>query len=165
MATATKRANQAMATALAKQVYGKNAYTEFREKALTEEQKVPVRARAIEVAARRKELETPLKVSSHSVLLTILPAAEFVCDVNGDHPSIDQLRAALAKAMAHVAVVDEDLALKREQRTLNTHGKRCNVLEAQHLIPGFPVSIQLCDGDTWEEVVGKLQRKLEEKGR
>jgi chromosome segregation ATPase len=143
---------------LAKQLYGPRVEIRDR-KEFTAERRQQVRDRLaaikVEIAAATEELKS-LKGSSEK----LLNAAKFVCDVNGDHPSIDQLRQATEKATRAADLSETIRQLESERRS--TSGQSCAYrLEVAVLHAGpFPhYSIEIM-ADNYDELEGKLRAKL-----
>ncbi len=139
---------------LAKQLYGRNAIIEERTRALDAAGRAAAAERRTVIQARIKELE-PIAKGEFAARQTLLAATQFVCDVDAGEPSLSQLKDALAAYRTIEAAIQERNDLSKETRSINTWAKRCNVSEFQN--GPIPLSIHVCDGDTWDEVLTKLQ--------
>lgn len=97
---------------------------------------------------RRRSLEIPL-ARSRAAKAALDAAARFVCDVDGDSPSIDQLRAALAEMDAIHAAEDERLTLQKQIRSRPAlTGRRFEVVERSSFA-GLPSEMQIAAADTF----------------
>lgn len=84
----------------------------------------------------------------------LLKAADFVCDVNGDSPSIDQLREAVAVSHRIVELTERYRELKEEIPRLTPHSRRCEIVEDNTWCTTW-----LAGADTWAELCEELKAK------
>jgi hypothetical protein len=144
---------------LARKLYGKHAFVEERPKALDAAGREALTARRKELVLKRDTLKSAL---GNPALATkrLLEAATFVCDVDGDDPSIPQLREAVAVMQATIAAQQEYAEVMAELRDTAGRGysRRWAVLKVLGDTP-FPCSTSVAEGDTIEECAAKLQEK------
>jgi benzoyl-CoA reductase/2-hydroxyglutaryl-CoA dehydratase subunit BcrC/BadD/HgdB len=150
--------NKTTCLKLAKQLYGPRAEIRDRKEYKAERrQQASDRLAAIKVEldAARKELES-LKGSAEE----LLNAARFVCDVNGDYPSVDQLRQAVEKANRASELSDSISQLNAERRS-NVGKSLAYRLEVAVLHSGpFPHYSIEATADDYAELESKLLAKL-----
>lgn len=142
--------------------FGKNYQMEYRPKGCTQKQRDAARA-GWEIAERKSAELLEESKSIGPTTPALREAARFVVDVNGDHPSIDQLRTALEKHERGIAINEELAELKRAKNRLlsDCHSYRYQVSSISEVIHGFPLSTVLASGDSWEEVLEKLEVKMQ----
>lgn len=151
----TKRTIEAMI----RKKYGKGAYLRENKRASSPEQREQGKVRLAEIRDRVVKIKAELaQLQRHDKRLLI--AASFVCDVNGDHPSIDQLREAVAESQRFADLSEERRELEAERSKLSGESCRfrweaCNV----NTVGG----VQFCSihesADTLEELAEKFQPK------
>ena len=149
-ATATKSA----ALAAAKRKWGKRAYVEERRNAPTADERAANHARVREIIEQEKANEQAIK------LLGAWPgklaeAARFVVDVNGDEPSIPQLREAIEKVEELNVRIGDRRAMREEREHLPTHSKRWKAGIVND-VAGIGFSHVRADADTLEELIEKI---------
>lgn len=81
---------------------------EMRDAAKTEHARL--KAKLAEIMDKLKAIKDPLP--------EFIKAAEFVCDVNGDHPSIDTLRDALAIVKHQRSLRDERMEVEKQRAAI-----------------------------------------------
>lgn len=90
----------------------------------------------------------------------LLSAARFVCDVNGDHPSIEQLRSIVAEATridaAKAEIAELDEAIKKRQ----IYRHRWNV-SVVHSHP-FPHAQVVASADSREQLLAIIENSPQE---
>jgi len=106
-----------------------------------------------QLKARKTEIEAELRAIGNE-LTPLVKAAEFVCDVNGDPPSIDNLRAALEVHKHRVALGDElmDVVGRRNNASAQSHYYQWR---AGRMNGGF--FVVLGEGDTRQEALEKAK--------
>jgi hypothetical protein len=79
------------------------------------------RAEYERLKARKAEIEAEMKAMGN-VLNPFVEAAQFVCDVNGDPPSINTLRTSLERYKHYIALTDElrDVVDRRDKASLES---------------------------------------------
>lgn len=105
--------------------------------------------------ARKAEIEAELRAIGND-WGRIVKAAEFVCDVNGDPPSIDTLRAALEEHKHCVALSDELQNIAKRRNGVSAESRRYQ-WQAGRINGGF--FIVLGEGDTRQEALDKAKAK------
>lgn len=85
----------------------------------------------------------------------LLTAAEFVSDVDGDDPSIPQLKKAVIRRKRFLVLKAEVADLFGKIRSQPIHSFRCEIIKPGP-IGGIYVMAQ---GDTWEDVCCKIEKK------
>lgn len=123
--TATRQPTLKQLHAAAIKRFGKSAFVSHNPKAPSADERVQMiaanklsRARIDEITAeleRMKDRELPGK---------LLAAAQFVCDVSGDEPSIDQLRVAVNATEHAESLREEKDRLTQQIRTSGTYAYR-----------------------------------------
>lgn len=125
-------------------------------------------ARAVQRKAAietKKEAEVALKAlpRPEKLLDELADAAQFVTDVNGDNPSIPQLGEVLARVRQWQAAKEQFDGAVAAFRKLDTgagYHSRCEVCSIS-VIPGLGgIATQEAAGDTWTEVLQKLQPRV-----
>lgn len=114
--------------------------------------------RRSEIETRKKEIHAETEaMKGHWDRL--LAAAEFVCDVNGDHPSIEQLREAVVASKRVKELAEERASLCEEQRKIGSrmYLKKYEVARLDRTMPGFPITVIEHSADTLEELYAKLK--------
>jgi len=103
--------------------------------------------------ARQAEIEAEAKAMGN-VLKPFVDAAQFVCDVNGDPPSIDMLRTALARYKHRMALAEEriDVVGRRDNASAES---RYYQWTAGRIDQGF--FVVLSRGDTRKEALDKAK--------
>src|SRR5262245_41003654 len=96
---------------LVRQKCGPKSGVRFNPNAPTEKDKAPRRERIREINARIKEIEIELTTINSRHWHELLAAAKFVCDVDGDCPSIDELRKAVNLSSQFAELVEEKQSL------------------------------------------------------
>lgn len=145
-------ATKAQALKLARQRYGDKAFVRYNPKAMTLEQREAAKAERSRASARSKELTEQLG-KMRAPLYPLMDAARFVCDVNGDPPSIDQLRTALDAAELHLKLTEERkaeqvIAMKSTwsyRYMVGDDGGWCSIIHGQ--------------ADSWDELIEKMEVK------
>ncbi len=105
--------------------------------------------------ARQKEIEAELRAIGNE-LTPLIKAAEFVCDVNGDPPSIDTLRAALEKHKHRVTLSDELHDVAGRKNAASAESRRYQWAAGRINNMFFVV---LGEGDTRQEALDKAKAK------
>ena len=103
--------------------------------------------------------KTQMGHTSTLLLKDLLKAAEFVCDVDGDNPSIPELKENVAKVARFFTLVEErhdlEAEIKRMDSGLFSH--RCWAYK-----DGMFRTI-LASGDTWDEVAARVEKDRTDK--
>lgn len=152
--------NQALVTA--QKMWGKKAYIEENSRALSPEGREEARKQLEEnkktIASIEERLKAlgPIEVAQKK----LMEAAEFVCDVDGDDPSIPQLKEAVAVMNQIRNAKAMLMKAKKEGNELlaKSFTKRFKVGYVDNAIPGFPVAHIHGEGDTWEEAFEKSSK-------
>lgn len=143
-------------------VRGKSARLREHKGAPTPDRRQVLREQQDANKARIAEIEPILKsLIGHAARL--LKAAEFVCDVNGDAPSIDQLREAAAASRQFTELSDERQDLKYQNQKLGGEIMRRRWDCATYFGHPFPHECVEDCSDTLEEMAEKLRAKLSPK--
>lgn len=156
MTTETKP-TKGSALALAKRKYGKKAIIQERRNAPTREEREAAQARSKEIGERLKVIAADqLSLKGWQDRLT--KAARFVVDVDGDDPSVEQLRPCVIDAERYAALTEEYLDLKKEREQLPSHGYRWTAgnITGAGGIKFLSVKDQ---ADTLAELVEKMERE------
>lgn len=145
---------------LAKKLYGTKSLVEIRERknwTAADRERVRERQNEIKTEVERHKAEQATLNGCDEALRA---AARFVCDVNGDHPSIDQLREAIARAeRAHeLSATIRDLEAERRKNCGLSMTYRIDVV-TYHNGP-FPHSSVEIMGDSYAEVADKIRGRL-----
>lgn len=154
-------ATMAICLKLARKRYGKNATAEYHANAPDTKERERRTARRTVVYAEKTELDKQIATLDKSpVLADLAKAGRFVVDVDGDEPSIPQLRKAVETAEHLLALREQRQELRKELETLRTYARRCEIGVVNTTLPGFPVHEIMVQADTWEEVAEKLAGKV-----
>ena len=152
---------KAQVVKLAKRLFGNRAIVEERKNALDAAGREEATQRSKSRAARRAELEPIAKNEFKSRNLVIEAARNVVAN-----PSSVLAVESLDKALVAYKVVEDAISERKrlfdEGRKVNTWSKRCQVSEYDATC-GLPLSIHVADGDTWEEVLGKMNQIVSKK--
>ena len=156
---ATKREVEAMI----RRKYGKTASLRENRNAATAAERADGNARRKEITARINEIDAELKTIPSGHDKRLLTAAEFVCDVNGDSPSIEQLRVAVAESQRSRALHDERKELDNERRNLAGIGYRHRFEACVYNTVGNLAAFNAIheSSDTLEELAAKLNPATE----
>lgn len=150
-----KRVSQASCLAAAKKKWGKQVYIRENKRAITPAE----RASRLETIKYLKEeiagLDEQIK-SLGEQWTRLLESAEFFLSVNGDEPSGDQFRAAVADARKLVELKESRRAADSQRRELHgsTLAHRWDAIES-----GSFCSIVHASGDTLEELLQKIESR------
>jgi hypothetical protein len=108
-------------------------------------------ARAKEIAVTTERVERSWR--------RLVKAAQFVTDTDGDRTAVEQLRHPVAEAAALIERQDEVRQLRKEirERGGRAHQEPYEVYTVNETIPGFPIAVQECAGDTIDEVLAKVR--------
>lgn len=155
--------NKQSALTLAKSLVRQDArlYAEENPKALTPAQ----RTANIEAKAKYKEQLQAVSDSLSAVEKDVvdgsqlLTAAEFVCDVNGDDPSIPELKLAVQSRQEYLAMKEQRQDLEKAIRQCDTgmHSRRYQINE--YVNGPIPMNVVLAYGDTWSDVCEQLRKE------
>ncbi len=153
-------ATKAECLRLARKAIHRKAEIRENKAAPTHEQRQARRARMAEIKAEQEAITAGLKsLKDHAEKL--LTAAKFVCDVNGDSPSIEQLMPAVERSQRAFDLLESKRQLQVEFEKLRSglHQYRFDVATI-HAGPFPHYSIE-CSSDTLAELEDKLRLKLE----
>lgn len=139
--------------AAAKKRWGKNAFVELNPRLPDAETRSKWSILNEAASARIKEIEAELKsLAPLRILRDLVAAAQFVVDVNGDHPSIDGLRKPLADASRRAELEDDRKSMEGERRNRPCHSKRYKA-GAVSYAAGFGMSHIYAEADTAAELM------------
>ena len=130
MTTQPKPVTKSQVLKLARKRHGRAAGIEECKGAPTSDEREWRRRKLAELIAEAKEIDAKLAGRSWSAeLKSIISATEFVCDVNGDSPSITQLSEALAHVKEFVSLSErkEEIIAERRSGALSTHVQRWRI--------------------------------------
>lgn len=136
--------------------WGHTANVTINKNAPTAEQRAEYLTLNAVANARIKAIDAELKSSAmKSITERLTKAAQFVCDVNGDHPSIDQLRIVVAEATRRDAMNEERRTLDKERNSRITWVKRYKVTRMSDI--GSIFAVVEADADTAAELMEKIK--------
>ena len=118
-------------------------------------QRNTARAEFERLKARQAEIEADSREMGN-VLKPFVDAAQFVCDVNGDPPSIDTLRTALESYKHRVALADDlrDVVERKNEASIESHYYQWRAGRFNH-----GIFVVLGEGDTRKEALDKAKGK------
>lgn len=158
MTATTRQPTLKQLHAAAQKKWGKRAYVEHSPKAPDAETRAEWRRLNVEAAARLKEIEAELEpLTAQSVLDQMTKAAQFVCDVNGDHPSIDLLRGVLVDAANRAALKSEQADIEQARKSRHPYWYRYKAAKVQSL-GGLSMAHILCEADTAAELMEAIAK-------
>lgn len=164
MATTKARVTTAAVVRAARLRYGRTARLEEKPKAVAPAERARRIARLGEIRDRLKELPGPM-VGVLREWRSLIKAAQFVRDVNGDHPSVPKLVETLAASEALSDKLEEREALEAERKRLDVglHRHRFEILTtAVH--GGFGFQTIEASADTLPELLAKIERSATSPG-
>lgn len=156
--TETKPATKSEALRLARRLWGRNVWARVNPHAPGPEERAAIRERSAVRKARRDEIKAALIATPQPARdgSGILEAAKFVADVNGDEPSIPQLREAVAQRVAYLALKAEDADLvEAGKESSGTLFRKYSICLTKG-VGGFAFNDTKAEGDTWQEVVDRI---------
>lgn len=142
---------------IAQQKFGEKATAHFNPNAPTKE----VRDRWISLNQQAKEQIRELKTKldslpcSRQLYETLIEKATFVIDVDGDHPSIQELQNARDAILRRKSLSEEIDRLTKEMRDRWLWGERFEIRRFDGI--GYRV---LCSGSSEEEILEKIQKHV-----
>lgn len=147
---------------LAKRMFGNRAIVEEHKNALDADGRLAEIEKGKQRRAKRAALE-PIARTEFQIRQRVLTAARNVVANQTSVTSIEALDAALVSYKVVEEAVAERLRLFREGRNNTIRRRRCEVSEYDNA-GGLPISIQVAVGDTWEEVLDRLNQLAGKKG-
>lgn len=125
-------------------------------KAISGTERAKLMAERAVMKSRQAEIEAELKTIGNGVRdgSELLTAAEFVADVDGDEPSIPQLREAAKSRRRFVDLKAESNDLFNKIRNQPIYAVRCEIVRKE----GIGISV-IAQGDTWEDVCVRIEAK------
>jgi hypothetical protein len=158
MTTIAKKHTKVSVLAMARKKWGARAYLEERPNAPTAEQREANGIRRQELTAELKAMDEKIK-SFGNTRKTLLDAAEFAVDVDGDEPSWTQLVNAVRHAKDFDNAVDKRKELFDEQRKI-PHGytHRFGIYTVDN-IGGIAMAHEHARADTLEELAQAIYKR------
>lgn len=151
-----KRATVVSALAAARKKWGKFAYIRENKRACTAKEREANIQKARTLSHRSKEIDDRLnKLDKTKCRNLLVDAARFVVDVNGDPPSIENLKKPLADINEYIALEAEWLENRRERESIDTHSYRWSVVVERSIYCNHITA----EADSLPELIEKIQRK------
>jgi hypothetical protein len=119
---------------LAKKLYGTAVTIRENKSAPTQIKREEMRCRLTQSKSRLQEIGKELQ-DAMDVFRRLTKTAHFVCDVNGDYPSIDQLGVETGKADRMFDLLDEETQLRDERIRIESvsHLTRYEIVQPAYL--------------------------------
>lgn len=157
----TKHITRASVLAAARKRWGKDVQLRENKRAPTAARREELRARLKAAQAREQEARAALLGKPQNTYDNdLLAAAEFVVAVKGDHPSIEQLAAAVEKAQWYrqqrAAIADKE-TVYREVCNAGMITFRWNIGSLRNLAGLANFSVVHAQADTLEELMGRIE--------
>lgn len=155
--TTTAKWTKAGVLALAKKRWPTAYIEDLGRAGPSEDDRAAARARVKAILARNAEIKAELATLKIGNFSALVKAARFAVDVDGDDPSLPELRKQVEIAERYLALRDEESSLFRER---NEH-TGTSLASRRYLVVtrGSFASCIECDGDTLEQLAEAIQSK------
>jgi hypothetical protein len=154
-------ATKSQVLAAARRAWGKKCQLAERRGALPKARREALVAEIKALQAEKNAL--PRSAPTVAAWRSLIDAARFVVDVNGDHPSISRLAAALAGSEAVRDAMDHRASLEaviQRLRRLGPYAMRFYIYENESAA-GLPMSLQHAEADTLGELLERIRVESE----